>query len=166
MKATQSRVTAAFSLPKNTELMTPKKTSQRRKRAPAGFVDGVVNGERVLIATDPEPKEKGIQLQIVASLASNGVRVLQHRIFPCVRCGQKPPKHAGLGEFAADVLCVVPPYGRTCFIEVKRPTNRNAKRDENQRQWAKWIRRYGGVAGVATCIEEAMALVAEARRLP
>lgn len=140
--------------------------AQGRRKSKGEFIDGIINGERVLIARDPEPREKGIQIQIVAALSAAGVRVLQHRIFPCVECGRRPPTHAGLGRYASDILCIVPPYGRACFIEVKRPSARNAKRDAIQREWAKWIRHYGGVAGIATNVEEAMALVEEARRLP
>ncbi len=148
------------------ERMTSKASSQRRKKVGGGLVDAVVDGERVLLATAPEPLERGIQIQIVTALTAAGIRVLQHRIFPCHACGQRPTKQTGLGEFAADVLCVVPPYGRACFVEVKRPSTRNAKRDAEQREWAKWIRHYGGVAGVATNVDEAFALVALARRLP
>jgi hypothetical protein len=126
----------------------------------------VVNGERVLLVKNPEPREKGIQIQIVTALSQAGIRVLQHRIFPCYSCGVRPTAQTGLGEFAADILCIVPPYGRACFIEVKRPKTRNAKRDAGQREWAKWIRHYGGVAGVATDADEAFELIALARRLP
>lgn len=139
---------------------------RRRGKGECGLVDAVIDGERVLLATAPEPLEKGIQIRIVTALSAAGVRVLQHRIFPCVACGRIPPTHAGLGRYAADVLCIVPPYGRACFIEIKRPRNRNAKRDANQREWAKWIRRYGGVAGTATNEEEALVLVEFARGLP
>lgn len=145
--------------------MASKRTSQRRKKA-GGLVDAIVGGERVLLATAPAPLERGIQIQIVTALSAAGIRVLQHRIFPCVQCGRRPPKHAGLGRYTADVLCIVPPYGRACFIEIKRPKTKNAKRDAEQREWAKWIRHYGGVAGVATNIDEAFALVQIARSLP
>ena len=140
--------------------------AQPNRSSKEKFIDGVVNGERVLIAKDPAPSERGIQLQIVTALSAAGVRVLQHRIYPCHRCGQRPSPQTGLGAHAADLLCIVPPYGRACFIEVKRPKTRNAKRDALQREWARWIRKFGGVAGVATSVDEAMALVEQARRLP
>lgn len=113
-----------------------------------------------------EPLERDIQAAIVHALSQAAVRVLQHRVWPCHKCGAKPSKLTGLGEFAADILCIVPPYGRACFIEVKRPSTRKAKRDEHQREWAKYIRQYGGIAGVATSVDEAFALVDLARRLP
>ena len=114
-----------------------------------------------------EPLEKEIQpriREVVASLPD--VRVFEHNVFPCWDCGKRPSKDTGLGEHAADLLVIVGPYGRACFIEVKRPSNRNAKRDAPQREWAKFVRRVGGVAGVATNEAEAIALVAEARGLP
>lgn len=165
MNTAQAGGNAGFFCDSDTERTSPKRKSQRRRRA-GGLVDAIVGGEHVLLATEPEPLERGIQIQIVTALSAAGIRVLQHRIFPCVQCGRRPPKHAGLGRYAADVLCIVPPYGRACFIEIKRPKTRNAKRDAQQREWAKWIRHYGGVAGVATSIDEAFALVAMARRLP
>lgn len=138
----------------------------RSSKKKTGLVDAIIDGERVLLATEPEPLEKGIQLQILTALSAAGIRVLPHRIYPCPSCGTRPPPSAGLGKFCADVICVVPPYGRFCAIEVKRPSTRNAKRDAGQREWAKWIRHYGGVAGVATNIDEAFDLIAMARRLP
>lgn len=164
-KSAGARESAPFLAPE-TERMPSGEKSQRRKRAPKGFSYAVVNGERVLVAKAPVLREKGIQLQIVTALEAAAVRVLQHRIFPCHTCGQRPTKETGLGEFAADILCVVPPYGRACFIEVKRPGFENRKRDEGQRKWADWIRRYGGVAGIATNVDQAFALIDLARRMP
>lgn len=164
-KASGALASALFLAP-GTERTASKTKSQRRKRAPKGFEYAVIEGERVLIAKAPVALEKGIQIQIVTALEAAAIRVLQHRIFPCYACGARPTKETGLGEFAADVLCVVPPYGRACFIEIKRPGNENAARDEGQRQWAKWIRRYNGVAGIATNVDQAFALIELARHLP
>lgn len=139
----------------------------RGKRAVAdGLIEAVIGGERVLLALSPDPKERGIQIQIVTALGAAGIRVMPHTVVPCYRCGAKPNPKTGLGVHAADLICVVPPYGRFCAIEVKRPKTRAAKRDENQRRWAHWIRHYGGVAGVATNVDEAFELIALARRLP
>jgi len=52
--------------------------------------------------------------------------------------------------------------GRVIAIEVKRPATRNALTDE-QRQYLEQVRAAGGLAGVATSVEEAVAIV-EGRR--
>lgn len=168
MTKAQGRGNAALFLTENTGHLTPKKTSQRRKRAAeSGLVDGIVDGERAhLYVPTEEPLERANQIRIVAALSVAGVRILQHRVFPCWKCSARPMKDTGLGRFVSDILCIVPPYGRACFIEVKREKTRNAKRDANQREWAKWIRHYGGVAGTATNEDEALALVALARVAP
>lgn len=70
----------------------------------------------------------------------------------------------GLGKGSADLICVVPPHGRFLGIEVKRP--KKSETTPDQLVWAEGIRRYGGVAGVAKNVGEAMLLVAEAKRLP
>ncbi len=142
------------------------RSRKKNSRSAKGLIDAVIGGERVLLAVDPGPGERGTQLQIRTALSSAGIRVLPHSIFPCHACGVKPRKEAGLGRACADLICVVPPYGRFCAIEVKTEKTKDRKRDKHQREWAKWIRYYGGVAGVATTVEEAFALVAMARKLP
>lgn len=142
---------------------TPEEKAQRRKRS-GGLVDGIVNGERVLLATPkPEPLERAIEIRIRVAICAAGVLCWKHTVETCVRCGQRPTSRTGLGVGCADLICVVPPYGRFLAIEVKRPKTRNAKRDSHQRKWMAMVRRYGGVAGVATCEAEALALLVEAR---
>jgi VRR-NUC domain len=162
-KALGARESAPF-LSSDTERASAKRPPQRRRRA--GLVDAVIGGERVLLATNPEPLERGIELQIRVALNAAGIMCMKHRIEVCPHCGGRPKKGQGLGLGCADLICVVPPYGRFLGVEVKRPSTRNAKRDEHQRKWMAVIRRYGGVAGVATNEEEALALVELARRLP
>ncbi|WP_287664772.1 VRR-NUC domain-containing protein [Accumulibacter sp.] len=48
--------------------------------------------------------------------------------------------------------------GKVIAIEVKRPTTRNNVTDE-QRAYLEQVKRAGGLAGVATCYEEAAAIV-------
>ena len=48
--------------------------------------------------------------------------------------------------------------GKTIAIEVKRPTTRSSVTDE-QRRYLQTVRDAGGLAGVATCYEEAAAIV-------
>ncbi len=48
--------------------------------------------------------------------------------------------------------------GRIIAIEVKRPSTRNTMTPEQQ-EYLDQVRRAGGLAGVATCVEEAFAIV-------
>ncbi len=123
------------------------------------FIDGIVDGERVLIATSTEPREKGIEIEIRVALATAGVMCMKHHVDFRAAFGR------GLGRGVADLICVVPPYGRFLAIEVKRPSTRG-KLSKVQERWISVVRRFGGVAGVATSVDEAMALVEQARRLP
>jgi hypothetical protein len=109
------------------------------------------------------PTEKVIETRIRIALVAVGVMCMKHRVEMCPHCGGKPKKGQGLGYGCADLICVVPPYGRLLAIEVKRPHTRNAKRDEHQRRWMKVVQQFGGVAGVATSVEEAFALLKLAR---
>jgi len=70
----------------------------------------------------------------------------------------------GLGKGSADLICIVPPYGRFLGLEIKRP--KGSVVTPEQATWAEAVRRYGGVTGVVKNVSEAMLLVAEARRLP
>lgn len=125
----------------------------------------LLDGERVLVHTPAkEPRERAIELRIRVAIASQGVMILKHSVEACHACGVRPRPHTGLGKGTADLFCIVPPFGRVLFIEVKRPSTRNRKRDEHQRVRAACVRRHGGVSGVATSEEEALALLEEARR--
>lgn len=138
--------------------------------APKGFIHGIVDGERVLVAQVEPETEKGIEIRIRVALASAGVMVMKHHVDnsgqkPCDLCGHRSKNRGartGLGIGVSDLICVVPPFGRFLGIEVKKPGQK--PRDE-QKRWLAVIRRHGGVTGVATTVEEAMALVAEARRM-
>lgn len=162
-KASQARDNAGLFLDHQTEHALPKKRSQRLRRA--GLVDGIVDGERVLIAAPAkEPLEREIEIRIRVAICAAGVLCWKHTVETCVCCGQRPTQRTGLGIGCADLICIVPPFGRFLAIEVKRPSTRNAKRDEHQRKWMGIVRRHGGVAGVATNELEALELLASARR--
>lgn len=70
----------------------------------------------------------------------------------------------GLAVGSADLIGLVPPFGRFIAIEAKKPAG--GRVTERQVRWLAVVRRCGGVAGVARSVEEALALVAEAQRLP
>jgi hypothetical protein len=67
---------------------------------------------------------------------------------------------SGLAVGSADLIGIVAPYGRLLSIEVKGPKTRIT---EDQHDWARIIREFGGVSGFARSVDEAMALVDEAR---
>lgn len=145
--------------PRKRDAKVPHGRRTRKAKGPQ-LVDAIIDGERVLLAVNPEPLEKGIEIQIRVALDGLGsVMCMKHAV-------DNRNLRTGLGLGVADLICIVGPYGRFCAIEVKRPSTRNAKRDELQRRWMKRVRECGGIAGVATCVAEALALVALARRLP
>jgi hypothetical protein len=157
MSKAYGRGNAAFFCTKTTEHPSPKKRSQRLKRAAkTELIDGIVAGERVKIAKVREPREKGIEIQIRVALAAAGILCWKHNVDFRAAFGR------GLGRGVADLICVVPPYGRFLAIEVKRPSTRNRTTAE-QRRWIAVVQQFGGVAGVATSVEEAMVLAECAR---
>lgn len=70
----------------------------------------------------------------------------------------------GLGHGTSDIICVVMPYGRFLGIEVKRPKYSPSDVSPAQRAWLAVVRQFGGVSGIATNVNEALALVEEARQ--
>jgi hypothetical protein len=129
--------------------------STRASKKSVDLIDAIIDGERVVLAT-PHEREKSIEVRIRVELASAGVMVMKHHV-------DNRQARTGLGIGVSDLICVVPPYGRFLGIEVKRPGQE--PRDE-QKRWLAVVRRFGGVTGVATNVEEALALVAQARSLP
>lgn len=149
-----------------------RKSPQRRKRASGGLVDAVIGGERVLLATDPAPREKGVEISIRVALSAAGVLVMKHHVDnrgqkPCPKCGHKDPQRGartGLGIGVSDLICVVPPYGRFVGIEVKRPGYTASDVRDEQKRWLSVVRRFGGITGIASSVEEAMAIIELARK--
>lgn len=68
----------------------------------------------------------------------------------------------GLGKGSADLVAIVAPHGRWLCLETKRP--RGGRVDPDQERWLANMRALGAVCGVVRSTEEALALVAEARR--
>jgi hypothetical protein len=149
-----------------TERTSTKRKSQRRARA-GGLVDAIVGGERVVLAHPSKPEsERNVEIQVRVALAAAGVMVMKHSVEPCRECGSRPGSRQGLGIGCSDLICIVPPYGRFLGIEMKRPGYSPSMVKEHQRRWLAVVRRFGGITGVASSVEEAMALVKEARGLP
>lgn len=136
-------------------------------------VPGIVNGERAHLACKHErPLEKEVEIRIRVALATAGVLVMKHHVDnrgqkPCRKCGHKDPERGartGLGLGVSDLICVVPPSGRFLGIEVKRPGYVPSEVRPEQTRWLNVVQRFGGVTGIAASVEEAMALVDEARK--
>lgn len=165
---------AGLFLTHKTERMTSGEKSQRHEQAVEDLIPGVINGERVLVHKPRPMLEKGIEIRIRVALSTAGVLVMKHHVDnrgqkPCAKCGFKDPQRGartGLGLGVSDLICVVPPHGRFLGIEVKRPGYSPSDVREDQKRWLNVVRRFGGVTGIATSEEEAMALVELARRAP
>ncbi len=131
------------------------KTSRSTKRSQ--FIDGIVGGERVLIAKPSVEREKGIEIRIRVALAAAGVMVMKHHV------DNRGHKRTGLGLGVADLICIVPPMGRFVAIEVKRPGYTPSDVRPDQRRWLAIVERFGAISGIATTVEEALAIVERAR---
>ena len=108
--------------------------------------------------------EREIETEVRVALSKAHLQVWKHRIELCPQCGAKPKRGQGLGLGASDLVCVVPPYGRFVAIEMKRPETRGDTTDEQDR-WLEQVRKYGGVAGVATSVDEAFSFIELARKV-
>lgn len=95
------------------------------------------------------PLEKNIVSQIVRALSGAGVTWI-------IKTHGSPYQCSGI----PDLLAIAPKTGRLVGIEVKRP--KVGKPTELQLKQIEKINAAGGVAGIATCVEEALALVQRA----
>lgn len=99
------------------------------------------------------PLESVVKAQIRAALVETGVCCWVHNV-------DNRNLSTGLGLGVSDLICIVPPHGRFLAIEVKRP---GGKPSDDQLRWLAVVRKFGGVSGVATCVEQALDLLKEAR---
>lgn len=111
------------------------------------------------------PLEHVVETEIRIALQKEGIQVWKHRIELCPYCGGRPKKGQGLGLGASDLVAIVPPMGRFLGIEVKRPGYSPSDVRPEQRSWLSVPPKFGAVAGVASSIDEAMALLEGARRV-
>lgn len=98
------------------------------------------------------PLEKTVVNKIRNALKAAGVKWI-------MKTHGSPYQQSGV----PDLLCVAPGTGRLVGIEVKRPHG-TWKVTELQKKQIELIWEAGGVAGVATSVEEALSLLAEAQR--
>lgn len=99
--------------------------------------------------------ERHLMDSIRAALcAVEGVRVWRNNVGVDTMRGIR----YGLGVGSPDLVGIA--WGRFVGLEVKTPTGRVSK---EQTMWLDMVRRFGGVAGVARSVDDAIAIVEEAR---
>lgn len=103
-------------------------------------------------ATKKPPLEKTVVNKIRDALKDAGVKWI-------MKTHGSPYQQSGV----PDLLCIAPRTGRLVGIEVKRPHG-TWKVTELQQKQIELIREAGGVAGVATSVEEALLLLDEAMK--
>lgn len=138
----------------------PARPTRKQRNASATFLPGVVDGERVVIArVRQHESEAALMHRIMIAVSTSGALVWRNHV------GRG--RHAsgnyvamGLGKGSADIIGLVPPHGRWIAIEVK---TKAGIVSPDQQRWLELVRRWGGVTGVARSVEDALALVEEAR---
>jgi hypothetical protein len=135
---------------------------QQRKRATAKKIAEDWNGQ---LAMEHAPKrmlvepESSLQKRVMVALALAGALVWRNNT-GAVKKGQRWIKY-GLEKGSSDLVCLAP-NGRAFFVEVKR--QKFGLISEEQRRFIEKCRRWGAVAGTVTSVDEALALLEEAKR--
>lgn len=112
-------------------------------------------GTSVVYVPRPKPPlERDIKASIRKALIDAGCMCMVHNV-------DNRQMSTGLGKGVGDLICIVPPFGRFLSIEVKRP--KLGKVSPAQECFVAAVRKFGGVAGIATDVASALALVDEAR---
>lgn len=107
------------------------------------------------VSLPAEPESSVLRKVTEALWAVGGVHVIRNNAGSHRR---KKPTEIG----SSDLFCIVAPYGRWLCIETKRP--KGGKEADHQKAWLQKMRNYGAVAGFCRTPQEAIALVAEARK--
>lgn len=155
----ETELTSSKSPPRQRKVAHGDRTGKRKSQ----FIDGIVGGERVLIAKPVREGERSVELQARVAIAAIGVLVMKHTVESCPHCGGRPKLTAGLGKGTTDLVCIVPPYGRACFIEMKRPGYSPSDVKDAQHCFGRAVKKYGAVHGIASSVAEALALIELAR---
>lgn len=135
---------------------------QQRKRDKAKAVKTDARGQ-VLLPGAPkhlliEP-EASVLKRVTQALELAGCCVLRNTVGFTLYMGRGIT--FGLGKGSADLVCIVPPMGRWLCVELKRA--KGGKVSAEQERWIREVRSYGAVAGVARSVDDALALLAEAK---
>lgn len=144
----------------------PKVPRSRAKRN-GHLQDAIIDGERALLVTPKAliESEKTVETRTRIALVAAGVLVMKHTVEACHKCRARPSERTGLGKGASDLICIVPPLGRIVVIEMKKPGYSPSDVRPDQHCFIRVVRRFGGIGGVASSPEEALALIEQARRL-
>lgn len=160
-KALRAGISAGLFLTPRTERPSPKQTSQRRASAGEPKTDS--RGQSLMPHAPKKERvesEASVLARVKQTLEAHGVCVLRNTVGFTLYMGRGITY--GLGKGSADLVCIVPPLGRWLCVETKRP--KGGKLTPEQEKWLADVRRFGAVSGVATCPEEALELLAEARK--
>ncbi len=101
------------------------------------------------------PLERDVKAEVRKALVAAGCGVWVHNV-------DNRNLSTGLGRGVSDLICIVPPHGRFLAIECKRP--KLGVVSDDQKAFIRAVQAFGGVAGVANCVADAMALLEEARQ--
>ena len=113
---------------------------------------------RVYVPPAKPEREQPIKKRIQAALRDAGHACWIHNI-------DNRSMHTGLdSRGVSDLICIVAPLGRFLAIEVKRPKYSPSDVTPDQRCFLAAVRKFGGVSGIATNVEGALALVDEAKQ--
>lgn len=173
---------AASSAPENTARMSPEGNSHDDARlvrnvssdiVPLGsgsYLERVVDGEGFAWLYVPPPRrpksdgssEAVVESRVRAHINARGHFVKKHSVQACSSCGALPSQSQGLGKGAADLIAIID--GRFLAIEMKRPGYSASDVSMEQRRFLAEVRKHGGVSGVVSSIDEADALLEEARK--
>jgi hypothetical protein len=122
-------------------------------------------GQRILDGVPTERPADVVEATVLGKIRAvlekmPDVHVMRNSV-GAVRSGSRWIKY-GLARGSSDLVAIVAPHGRWLCIEVKRP--KGSRYEKDQLQWLENMRAMGAVAGVCTTVEQAVALVAEARK--
>ena len=133
-----------------------------RRKKPVEDWTGQIYFEQVAPKAKRVPPEKVVLDQIRLAVATaGGVHVMRNNVGAFKLSGGRFFR-AGLEKGSSDLVAIVAPYGRWLCLEVKRP--KGSRFEDGQREWLAKMARYGAVVGAVSTVEEALALVARARR--
>lgn len=103
--------------------------------------------------------ESSLQKRVMVALALAGACVWRNNV-GAIKKGQRWIRY-GLEVGSSDIVGLAP-NGRAFFVEIKR--EKFGLISEAQRRFIEKCRRWGAVAGAVTSVDEALELLAEARK--
>ncbi len=99
--------------------------------------------------------EGDIMREIMIALSAAGALIFRNNCGVLLDRNGRPVKF-GLAVGSGDLIGIWPPDGKFISIEVKKP---GKKADPKQTAFIDAVRRKGGIAGVATSVDEALAIL-------